>query len=223
MNATRVRKVEAALYQESVDAVLGSLGTDVQRGLSATEARTRLDQLGPNALTAKKPAPAWKKFITQFKDVLVILLLTATAISAALWLVEHETALPYEAIAILSVVLLNAIMGYIQESRAESGIAALRTMAAAHAIVMREGTPRSVPASEIVPGDLILMAVIYLPFLENAFSTVSLSWSDWLMCFAVASSVLWIRELRKCITRITRATARSSSKWEMTGERGEFS
>ena len=101
--------------------------------------------------------PGWKKFLAQFKDVLVILLLIATAISAALWLIERESALPYEAIAIFAVVLLNAIMGYIQESRAESAVAALRQMAAAQATVMRDGERRSVPAAEIVPGDLILI------------------------------------------------------------------
>src|SRR5687767_14841040 len=92
MSAPSTRKDEGAPYRESVDAVLGSLGTDAQRGLSATEARTRLEQFGLNELTAEKPAPAWKKFIAQFKDVLVILLLMATAISAALWLVEREAA-----------------------------------------------------------------------------------------------------------------------------------
>lgn len=161
MNATRFRKVEAAPYRESVDAVLGSLGTDAQCGLSATEARTRLEQCGPNQLTAEEPAPARMKLIAQSKDALVILLLTATTISAALWRVEHETALPYEAIAILSV-------GYIQESRTESAVAALRKLAAAHATVMRDGTPQSIPAF----GDrvrLILMTVIYLPFLQMPF------------------------------------------------------
>ena len=70
--------------------------------------------------------PAWKKFFAQFKDVLVILLLIATVISALLWLIERESELPYEAIAIFAVVLLNAIMGYLHESRAESAVAALR-------------------------------------------------------------------------------------------------
>jgi Ca2+-transporting ATPase len=71
---------------------------------------------------------------------LVILLLIATAISAALWLYEGESALPYEAVAIFAVVLLNAVIGYIQESRAEQAVAALRQMSAAHANVF--GTAR---------------------------------------------------------------------------------
>jgi len=124
-------------YQQSVESVLASLNADFLRGLSATEARTRLERDGLNELTAEEPVPWWKKFLAQFKDVLVILLLIATAISFALWLVEREMPLPYEAIAIFVVVLLNAIMGYIQESRAESAVAALRQMAAAHANVMR--------------------------------------------------------------------------------------
>ena len=157
MSAARNKKNETPAYQQPADAVVGSLRTDAQRGLSATEARTRLEKFGRNELTAEKPVPAWKKFIVQFKDVLVILLLIATAISAALWLVERETALPYEAIAIFAVVLLNAIMGYIQQSRAESAVAALLKMSAAHANVMRDGTRQSVPANEIVPGDLILI------------------------------------------------------------------
>jgi Ca2+-transporting ATPase len=67
-------------------------------------------------------------FLAQFRDVLVILLLVATAISTGLWLYEREAALPYEAVAIFVVVLLNATMGYIQESRAETAVAALRAM-----------------------------------------------------------------------------------------------
>jgi Ca2+-transporting ATPase len=84
-------------------------------------------------------------------------LLIATAISAALWLYEGESALPYEAVAIFAVVLLNAVMGYIQESRAEQAVAALRQMSAAHANVIRNGTRQIIPATEIVPGDLIVI------------------------------------------------------------------
>src|SRR5205814_9172965 len=157
MSAAPIPSNEAAPYQQPVDVVLASLRSDAKRGLSATEARTRLEPDGRNELTAEEPVPWWEKFLAQFKDVLVILLLIATAISAVLWLIERESALPYEAIAIFAVVLLNAIMGYIQESRAESAVAALRQMAAAHANVVRDGERQSVSAAEIVPGHLILI------------------------------------------------------------------
>src|SRR5690606_22432084 len=99
--------------------------------------------------------PAWRKFLAQFQDALVILLLVATAISAALWLYEPETPLPYEALAIFAIVLLNAVMGYVQERRAEEAVAALRRMSAAQATVVRDGVQQRIPAAELVPGDLI--------------------------------------------------------------------
>ena len=116
-----------------------------------------LDRHGRNELTAEEPVHGWRKFLAQFQDVLVILLLIATLISAALWLYERESALPSEAIAIFAVVLLNAIMGYIQQSRAEQAVAALRQISAAHANVIREGERRNIAAAEIVPGDIILL------------------------------------------------------------------
>ena len=100
--------------------------------------------------------PAWRKLFQQFADPLVLLLLVATAISAALWLIERDAALPYEAIAILAVVLLNAILGYVQEARAEQAVAALKRMSAAHANVIRGGA-RSILAAEVVPGDILLI------------------------------------------------------------------
>jgi Ca2+-transporting ATPase len=157
MRVTPIPHVGTSPYQQPIDTVLASLGTDEQRGLSEAEARVRLKRHGRNELTAEEPVPAWRKFLAQFADVLVILLLIAAAISVALWLVERESALPYEAIAILAVVLLNAVMGHIQESRAESAVAALRQMTAAHANVMRDGKRQNIPAAEIVPGDLILI------------------------------------------------------------------
>ena len=148
---------QAVPYRQEAGEVLASLGSDGHRGMSEAEARARLERYGRNELAAEKPKPAWKKFLAQFQDALVILLLIATGISAALWLYERETALPYEAIAIFAVVVLNAGMGYIQESRAESAVAALKKMAAAQADVVRDGVRRTVPAAEIVPGDIILI------------------------------------------------------------------
>ena len=102
---------------------MAALASDAERGLGQAEARARLERHGRNELTAERPVPAWRKFLGQFRDVLVVLLLIATAISAGLWLVERDSALPYEAIAIFAVVLLNAVMGYVQQSRAEQAVA----------------------------------------------------------------------------------------------------
>ena len=113
-------------YQQTIDAVLAALGTEPERGLDDHEARARLARDGANELTAEPPVPAWKRLLAQFQNVLVVLLLVATAISAGLWLYEGDTTLPYEAIAIGVVVLLNAGIGFIQEARAESAVAALR-------------------------------------------------------------------------------------------------
>ena len=144
-------------YRLHASELIATLRTDERRGLSEGDARARLAQYGTNELAAERPVPAWRRFLSQFQDVLVILLLIATAISAALWVVERDAALPYEAIAIFAVVLLNATMGYVQESRAEAAVAALRAMSAADAAVIRGGERRSVPAAEIVPGDIILI------------------------------------------------------------------
>jgi Ca2+-transporting ATPase len=144
-------------YQQTFEEVLAALGTDASRGLTDSEARSRLEKHGRNELAAEAPIPAWKKFMAQFRDVLVVLLLIAAAISAALWIYERDAALPYEAIAIFAVVLLNAVMGYVQETRAESAVAALRQMAAAHAHVIRDGEQNEITSAEIVPGDILLI------------------------------------------------------------------
>jgi hypothetical protein len=101
--------------------------------------------------------PAWRRFLAQFTDVLVILLLVAASISAGLWLYERDSALPYEAMAIFAIVILNALMGHVQQARAENALAALRQMLAAHATVIRAGARQSIRATELVPGDVILV------------------------------------------------------------------
>jgi Ca2+-transporting ATPase len=156
MTATAQRDSTDA-YRQSSDHLLAELKTDVRRGLTTEEARTRLVTYGRNVLTAEQPVPGWKKFLAQFQDILVILLLAATAISAGLWLYEQDSALPYEAMAIFIVVLLNAVMGYIQQERAEEAVAALRRMSAAQARVIRDGARHGIPADEVVPGDIILI------------------------------------------------------------------
>ena len=146
-----------APHKHAIEEVLASLVVDSMVGLSGDEARARLARHGRNELLAEPPTPAWRKFLAQFQDVLVILLLIATVISAALWGLERDAALPYEAIAIFSVVILNAVMGYVQQSRGEQAVAALRQMSAAKATVLRDGVRQSIAATDLVPGDIILI------------------------------------------------------------------
>ncbi|HKH73620.1 MAG TPA: cation-translocating P-type ATPase [Vicinamibacterales bacterium] len=144
-------------YRQRVEDVIDALESDAQQGLTSEEAAARLARVGRNELATEPPIPAWRRFLAQFQDVLVILLLIATAVSAGLWVYEREAALPYEAIAILAVVVLNATLGYIQESKAEAAVTALRAMSAADAIVVRDGERRAVHATDVVPGDIILI------------------------------------------------------------------
>lgn len=144
-------------HREPADDVVSAFGSDPSRGLTAAEAGSRRERYGPNELAKEAPIPAWRRFLEQFRDVLVILLLAATAISAAMWVYERDEALPYEAIAILAVVLFNATLGYVQQARAEAAVAALRAMTAADATVIRDGQRLTLSAAEIVPGDIILI------------------------------------------------------------------
>ncbi|ABS70105.1 ATPase, P-type (transporting), HAD superfamily, subfamily IC (plasmid) [Xanthobacter versatilis] len=145
-------------YRQTAEEVAAALKTQPQSGLGPTEAARRLALYGRNELDAVPPRPQWLKFLEQFTDVLVLLLLAAATISAAIWLQERDTALPYEALAIFAIVILNALMGYIQEARAERAAAALRQLSATHSSVIRDGDRRSIPAAELVPGDIVLVA-----------------------------------------------------------------
>jgi Ca2+-transporting ATPase len=134
-----------------------ALGTDPARGLSDAEAAARLVRDGPNMLAAAPPTPWWRRFVAQLRSTVVLLLIAATGISLVLWLTERDTALPYNAIAILAIVLLNATLGLVQELRAESAVAALLAMTAPEATVVRDGVVRRVPARSVVVGDVIVV------------------------------------------------------------------
>jgi len=141
----------------AVDDVLHRLRSDAARGLHPAEARARLAQYGPNALPAAEPVPAWRRFLAQFESPLVLLLLAAGGISLGVWAFERGHGLPYEAFTILAIVVANAVLGYVQEARAESAVAALARMTAASALAVRDGETVAVPAAELVPGDVILV------------------------------------------------------------------
>jgi len=137
-------------HSHSVVEVAEALKTNLETGLSSAEAELRLKQYGTNEL-AEKPRPSfWQLLLGQFNDFIVIILLVAGGIS--LLLGDYV-----EAAAIMAIVILNAILGVVQESKAEEALAALKKMAAPEALVLREGHRITIPASQLVPGDIIFL------------------------------------------------------------------
>ncbi len=134
------------------------LDTDIERGLTAATAARRLAEHGPNRLAATQPIPGWRKFLGQFRDPLIYLLLVAVVVSVAAWLVEGAESVPFDAIVIALIVFANGLLGYFQEARAEQAVAALQRMAAATATVVRDGGAQPIAATDLVPGDLLLLA-----------------------------------------------------------------
>jgi Ca2+-transporting ATPase len=137
-------------WSESIDVTLRRAGSRPE-GLSEDEARSRLAKDGPNALARKKPRPAWKKFLDQFKNVLVVVLMGAAGVAGA---VGDLT----DAVVIVAVVLFNGCLGYFQEHRAEATLAALENMLAQHANVRRAGAVLTVGSRDLVVGDVVLLA-----------------------------------------------------------------
>ncbi|KAA1172831.1 cation-translocating P-type ATPase [Marinobacter salinexigens] len=157
MAGNRLKGEPMSAYRLSPAAVIEALGSNASSGLSENEARARLERDGPNALTAARPISPWRKLFAQFREPLVALLLVAAVISFSLWLLEQDSDLPYEAIAILAIVLLNAAMGFVQQARAEQSVNELQRMSASQATVIRGGEQIRIAANDIVAGDIILL------------------------------------------------------------------
>ncbi len=138
--------------------VAAALGTDVRRGLTAAEAADRLARLGPNELESAEVTPPWRRLLAQFADPLIYLLMAAVVVSLVAWIVEGADGLPFDAIVITAIVVLNGVLGFVQEARAEQAVAALQRMAAATAGVRRDGREERIPTTEVVPGDVLLLA-----------------------------------------------------------------
>jgi len=144
-------------YQRTAAEVVAELGSDPVRGLTTAEAQQRLRRYGLNQLETVPPQPRWRRFLAQFSNPLVLLLLAATIISVLAWLLEGAEGLPYEAIAIIAIVILNALIGFFQEERAEAAVEALKRMTTATATVLRDGRPQQIPSRELAPGDILLI------------------------------------------------------------------
>jgi P-type Ca2+ transporter type 2C len=151
-------KKEPVLVKETLDSfstatiaeAIKGLGTDIEKGLSTAEAALRTEKYGPNQLQEAPKRTFLQMVIDQLKSFVIILLIVAAAISGILgeWV---------DAIAILLIVILNAVMGVVQESRAEEALAALKKMASPEAHIVRDGKRLSVPASQLVPGDVVFL------------------------------------------------------------------
>ncbi len=143
------------IYTQSVEEVLRDLGVGAE-GLTSQQAQERLAKYGPNKLKEAEKPSLLQRFLTQLKDPMLIILLIAAGVSALTGMLagENEWA---EVIIILAVVLLNAILGVFQESKAEAAIEALQTMTAATCKVLRDGKMVSLHSDELVPGDVVLL------------------------------------------------------------------
>jgi Ca2+-transporting ATPase len=139
----------AVWYAMSVDETYAALASD-PAGLTGAEATARLAQFGPNELQAAETISPWRILLEQFKNVLIIILLVAVALSAFL---GHGI----EALAIGIIVMFAVVLGFVQEYRAERAIEALREMAAPTATVLRDGDEIELPARDLVPGDTTLL------------------------------------------------------------------
>ena len=142
-------------YAKSVDEVLRELNATAE-GLTTEQAKERLEKYGPNKLKEGEKPTLLQRFIAQLKDPMLIILLIAAAVSALTGMLAHENEWA-EVIIILAVVLLNAILGVFQESKAEAAIEALQTMTAATCKVLRDGKMVILHSDELVPGDVVLL------------------------------------------------------------------
>ncbi|MFY9921260.1 MAG: cation-translocating P-type ATPase [Mycobacterium sp.] len=139
------------------DTVVEQFDTDPDRGLSAQEAARRLVAMGPNEMTTVPPVPRWRKFVEQFRDPLIYLLFVAIVVSLIVWVVQGGSGWPADAVVIAAIVVVNAVLGYVQQAHAEHAVEALMRMSAATAMVVRDGVQHRVPTRELVPGDLLVL------------------------------------------------------------------
>lgn len=137
-------------FTQTGAAVVNDLGSDSEQGLTTTQVRERQQQYGANELAVRLVAPAWKRLLRQFNNLLIYVLLVAAVLAGVLteWL---------DMAVILAVVVANAAIGFVQEGRAEHALSAIQNMLTVHAIVIRDGKKQQVLAKELVPGDLIVL------------------------------------------------------------------
>lgn len=137
-------------YKKSKNEILQELDVDEKNGLSSTEALRRLEKYGKNKLETKKKKTLFKQFLSQLKDVMIYILIIAAIISAFLGEIS-------DALIILLVIIINAVIGVIQESKAEKALDALKELSTPKALVKRDGSLKEILSEDIVPGDIVII------------------------------------------------------------------
>ena len=162
-------------YDIPREALLQELSVSMDAGLSQQEAQSRLEKYGANKLAEKKKKTNLRRFLEQFQDVMIVILLAAAAVSFVVACFGHDPMEFFEPLLILLIVILNAILGMVQESKAEKALDALKNMSAPHARVLRDGKEQLLDASQLVPGDIIhLEAGDFIPADARLLKSVSL-------------------------------------------------
>ena len=162
-------------HQLPASEAVQTLNSDSSRGLRSEQVQERLASVGENKLKEKKKKTNVQRFLAQFKDVMILILLGAALISFIIACVEGEPKEFFEPLLILLIVVLNAIMGVMQESKAEKALEALKNLSAPHARVIRDGKESVIDASQLVPGDIIrLEAGDFIPADGRLLRSVSL-------------------------------------------------
>ena len=144
-------------YAMTKEEVLEKLSSDSEKGLTSAEAQKRLLEYGLNSLGEKKQTPLWKRFLQQFADVMVFILLAAAALSAVMAVKEGGFSGWVDVIVILAIVIINAALGVYQEGKADQAIAALKRMSSPQTKVIRDGIQKMIPSEQVVPGDIIVI------------------------------------------------------------------
>ncbi|MBE9113314.1 cation-translocating P-type ATPase [Nodosilinea sp. LEGE 07298] len=144
-----------AWHTVGTDAALSQLDSHADTGLSAQAVVERRSQYGPNELEETGGRPAWRILLDQFTNIMLLMLIAVAVVSGVLSFRNQE--FPKDAIAIFAIVILNGVLGYLQESRAEKALAALKQMASPSVLVQRDGRLQEVPSQDLVPGDIMLL------------------------------------------------------------------
>ena len=162
-------------HSTSATSLLKEWNTTAENGLSEQEAQNRLAQHGENKLKEKKKKTNLQRFFDQFKDVMILILIAAAIISFAIACVNGQPEEFFEPALIMLIVILNAVMGVMQESKAEKALDALKSLSAPHARVLRGGRESVIDAAQLVPGDVIrLEAGDFIPADARLLHSVSL-------------------------------------------------